>query len=231
MFRNIIDGLSTVIHTDIPRGMCILITGGPGTMKSTLLFNILSNYLHEQEEEFGLYISLEEPRPSLERNIKSIGLKTPNNLKLFDYQDIRREYGYDKEIELEIMSGIEEMIKYYKEHSGKNFTCIGLDSLNAMYSLMTLTNLRSKIYHLFDTFKMYNLTSFIILEKVDGKPDVYGGEYFLADGVINMGTMKTKDDITIYLQIEKMRATKHSRKKYQVSIGKNGLSIIGPEYE
>jgi KaiC/GvpD/RAD55 family RecA-like ATPase len=226
MFRNTIKGLSKVVYTEIPEGSTLLVTGGPGTLKSSLAYTILSNHL-ASKNEFGLYITLEESKESHERNMKSLGINIYPGLKIFDYQDIRREY----EGELNIIKGVEDAIKFYMEKE-KKFTCIAVDSLNAVYSLMELTKLRAKMYNFFDTFKRYKLTSIIILETETGRErGVDGGERFLADGIINMGTMKVKDDITIYMQIEKMRATKHSRRKYQIGIDDNGLSVLGHEYE
>jgi len=230
MFRNTIMGLGNVIHTEIPKGSTILVTGRPGTLKSSLAYTLLSKYL-ASKNEFGLYITLEETKASHERNMKSLGINIYPELKIFDYQVIRREYKGEKGEELDIIKGIEDAIKFYKEKE-KKFTCIAVDSLNAVYSLIDLTNLREKMYNFFDTFKRYQLTSIVILEtEILRDRMTYGGERFLADGIINLGTMKGKEDVTIYMQVEKMRATKHSRKKYQIGIDSNGLSILGHEYE
>jgi len=230
MFRNTIRGLDNVIHTDIPEGSTILVTGGPGTLKSSLVYTLLSKHL-ASKNEFGLYITLEESKASHERNMKSLGINICPELKIFDYQVIRREYEGGKGEELDIIKGIEDAIKFYKERERK-FTCIAVDSLNAVYSLIDLTNLREKMYNFFDAFKRYQLTSIVILEtEILRDRMTYGGERFLADGIINLGTMKVKDDVTTYMQVEKMRATKHSRRKYQVGVDNNGLSVLGHEYE
>jgi len=230
MFRDTIRGLNNIIYTDIPEGSTILVTGGPGTLKSSVAYTLLSNYL-ASKNEVGVYITLEESKASHERNMKSLGINICPMLKIFDYQTIRREYEEENGEKLNVIKGIEDVIKFYKEKE-KKFTCIAVDSLNAVYSLMELTNLRMEMYNFFDTFKRYGLTSIVILEKETGEDaGVHAGERFLADGIINMGAMRVKEDVTIYMQIEKMRATKHNRRKYQIGIDINGLSILGHEYE
>lgn len=230
MFRDTIEGLDKVIRTPVPKGLVLLVTGGPGTLKSSTVYTILSNYLRKTHE-FGLYVTLEESKASHLRNMRSLGMEIYEGLKMFDYQDIRREYGMDSEEGLDILTGIEDLVKFYKKKETQ-FTCVAIDSLNAVYSLIPLANLRRRIYHFFDTFKVYDLTSFIIAETPkDLSHEIYGGEGFLADGIINMGTMRLEEDITIYMQIEKLRGVAHSRKKYQVGVGPNGLAILGPEYE
>jgi KaiC/GvpD/RAD55 family RecA-like ATPase len=229
MFRHTLPGLANVIRGEVPRGLLILVTGGPGTLKSTLVGTILSRYL-EKTREFGLYITLEESKESHLRNMASVGVKPPENLEIFDYLDIRREYGADSEEALDLLEGIESMIKFYKERR-QNFTCIALDSLNALYSLIPLSNLRRRMYHFFDTFKIYGLTAFVVLEKPHHTArEIYAGEEFMADAIFNMGMMRTEEDITIYLQVEKLRGVVHSRKKYQIGVSDAGLVVLGPEY-
>ena len=42
MFRDIIKGLDQIIQGDIPRGSIILVTGTEGTLKSSLVFSMIS---------------------------------------------------------------------------------------------------------------------------------------------------------------------------------------------
>ena len=85
MQRSVVKGLEDILKADIPSGFTVLITGGVGTLKSGFVCQVLSNYLIGQEDEFGVYATLEETKESHLRNMKSLGIKRPENLQIFDY--------------------------------------------------------------------------------------------------------------------------------------------------
>ncbi len=58
-----------------------------------------------------------------------------------------------------------------------------------------------------------------------------GGEGYLSDGIIEFGSIERQHDIVVYLQVIKMKATSHSRKKNLIEIGEYGLSVLGPVFE
>ena len=49
---------------------------------------MLSNYLTNQKDEFGVYVTLDETKESHLRNMESLGIKKPENLQIFDYKGI-----------------------------------------------------------------------------------------------------------------------------------------------
>src|SRR5438046_686452 len=57
-FRDAIDGLEKVIRTDITPPKVILVTGPPGSMKTSFCYTLMSRYLKDTGE-FGLYTTLE----------------------------------------------------------------------------------------------------------------------------------------------------------------------------
>ena len=107
-------------------------------------------------------------------------------------------------------------------------SCFALDSLNALYSLIDLEQrkFRNKLLELFALLRRKNLTSFIVLELSGEK--MYSDEFFLADGVIEFGITKSPEKtLKRYIQVRKMRATKHSLDPFVIEVGKNGLHIVG----
>lgn len=87
---------------------------------------------------------------------------------------------------------------------------------------------RKDSYHFFTLLRNSGLTSFVTLE-TDGLG--FTPESFLADGVIEMGSTETHEDVIRYIQVKKMRAVKHSMKKYQIIVESDGLSVLEPVYE
>lgn len=232
MLRGTVKGLGDVLKTDVPQGYIVLVTGPVGALKSGFVHQVLSNYLIENENEFGVYATLEEPKASHLRNMGSLGIKKPERLQIFDYQDIRKEWRKE-EPELNMVQITEDIIKFYKEEQGEKFTVFALDSLNALQALAKVENLRRESYHFFTMLRDSGLTALLVQETptFTGERRVHVPESFLADGVIDLGTLETPEAVTRYLQIRKMRAAQHSMRKHQIVVTGDGLEVLGPVYE
>ncbi|MEL4304818.1 RAD55 family ATPase [Methanococcoides sp. LMO-2] len=222
-FIDTIEGLDDIFETDIPKGSVVLITGPPGSLKSGFVFSILSNYLNNCEEH-GIYVTLEQNKKSHLENMGSMGLELSDNLTISDFTDYRLQYD---EFSGDLLSLIETNIIQYKHKLGDNFTCLALDSLGALYSLMDVEPrlLRKRLYHLLEPLRRENLTTFIILEMADPNGPNHDFEGYLADGIIELG-VHTKDNSTNrYLKVRKMRATAHNMDPYILTVSNDGLHI------
>lgn len=227
MLKDTIDGLDKIFERDIPPNYVLIIKGSFGTLKSGFMHTMLSNYLAKRKDEFGVYATLEESKESHLRNIASLGIKTPNNLEMFDYSDIRSEWKKEeKEGKLDIVKITEDIIKFYKEEKKEKFTIFAMDSFNALCSLAEVRRIDS--YHFFTYLRDSGLTSLVALE-TNGQ-QVMVPEFFLADGAIELGTIEMHNDVLRYIQVQKMRTVKHSMKKYQLVVERNGLSVLEPIY-
>ena len=231
MFRNSVPGLDKVFRTDIEAPKVVLITGPPGSMKTSFCYSLMSAYL-ERTKEFGLYVTLEESGDSHLRNMRSLGLKVSPNLEISDFTDLRE---LDDIIEVDnptdYVQFVEQMLTYYKKKHGDRFTVFTLDSLGALYSLMESSEgMRKKMFYFFKTLRDLNLISFIVMERAAGSPsDLLGNEGFLVDGIIEMGLDRSKGKMARYVRVEKMRACEHSMEKHTVEMLQGGgLTVLGP---
>ncbi|HPS92454.1 MAG TPA: ATPase domain-containing protein [Methanothrix sp.] len=230
MLKKTINGLDKILIDDIPKGSVILVTGAEGTLKSGLVFSMMANYLSANDEH-GLYITLEQNLESHLRNMKSLGIKEEANLHIFDYRDMRQEW---MDSELDLIKTTEEVIDSFKEKYD-NLTLFSLDSLNALYSISDPGDMRKKIYNFFTHLRDEELTSFLIMESAQSRmsgqfTQQHQAEHFLADGTIELGMIEGNGGVKRYIQILKMRATKHAMEKHQLTIGDSGPSILGPIY-
>ena len=231
MLMDTIEGMDKVFKKDVFPGAVILVNGQPGSLKSGLTFNIMSNYLKDRPEEFGVYLTLEESVESHVRNVKSMGIDIPGNLFISDYGDFRRKFGPEREQDVDHIQMLEGLLTFFKREKGEKFTIFALDSLAALYSLLqSKENLRARIYNLFKFFRDLELTSFIIMETSRFiSPDEWtGSEEFMADGIIETGLLETREDTFIYLQVLKMRAASHSRVKHLMEVTPHGIKVVGP---
>jgi KaiC/GvpD/RAD55 family RecA-like ATPase len=228
MFLNTIRGFEKVFKTDIKRPKVILVSGVPGSMKSSFVYTILTRHL-QNTGEFGLFATLEETTESHLNNMESLNIEPSVNLQISDYTDFRG----DEEENIDYLQFTEKMIAYFKETRGDKFTCFGFDSLGALYSLMdNQTGMRKRMYHFFNILRTYNLYSFIIMERAkEGESHLMGNEGFLSDGIIVLGLSRRQGKLIRYIQIEKMRAVQHSMELHALDVGSNGLTILGPLFD
>lgn len=222
-----IEGLSDVFETDIPKNSIVLITGGEGTLKSGFTFSLLSSYL-EGADEYGVYLTLEQSKESHLRNVQNMGIHTSEHLIVSDISDYRMQF---EEFSGNLLSMIETNIMMYKKKMGDKFTCIGFDSLGALYSLLDMerNDLRKQMYRFFEALRRENITAFIILEK----PDIIGGnqpcsgvEGYISDGVIELGMHLKDNTVNRYIRVRKMRAAKHSMEPWLLRVSESGLTIM-----
>jgi len=149
-----------------------------------------------------------------------------------DYSDIRERF-VSKGSPTNILQMINGVIEYFKNEKGEKFTIFSLDSLNALYSLIEVEGLRIKMFHFFKNLREKDLTSLLIMEVPELTRRVVApinsfNEGFLVDGLIRTGEIESQQDVMLFMQIKKMRATRHSRKKHLMEIGEAGISILGP---
>lgn len=228
MFKDGVRGLGRIFEGDIPDSSVILVTGSEGTLKSGLVFSLISSYL-SLADEHGLYISLEQTKESHLKNMQSLGLEKSNGLHIFDYEDMRLEWGDEA---LDMAQSIDEIVNYYNEKHG-NVTVFALDSLNALYAISKEAELRKNMYHMLSRLRA-ETASFLIMETSSAAGGLinqgHGPEHFLADGVIELGIVEAAEGVKRYIQIRKMRACRHRMEKHQLVVDENGLSVLGPIY-
>ena len=233
MFKDSISGLEKVFKTDVEPPSVVLVTGPPGSMKTSFCYTLMSKYL-ESANQFGLYCTLEETSQSHLRNMKSLGIKLSPHMQISDFTDLREvDKVVDECEETDYIKFIEKMIVYFKKKYGDKFTIFALDSLGALYSLMEdEQKMRKRMFYFFKMLRDNNLTAFIVMERsIGAESQLLGNEGFLVDGIIMLGLDRSRGKLVRYLQVEKMRATQHSMEKHAVEVGKEGIVVLGPIFD
>jgi len=233
LFRDSVPGLDKVFRNDIERPKIILVTGPPGSMKTSFCYSLMSYYLKDKNE-FGLYTTLEESADSHMKNMESMGVRLSPKMQISDMTDLREIDQIDEVIGQDTATDyvlfIEKMIQRFRRTHGDKFSMIVVDSLGALYSLMEdVKDMRKKMFYFFKMLRDNNLTAFIIMERsLSGESQLLGNEGFLADGIIMLGLDRQRGKLVRYLQVEKMRAVEHSMEKHAIEVGKNGITVLGP---
>lgn len=232
-FRTAIEGLEKVIRSEINPPKVILITGPPGSMKTSFCYALMSRYL-KQTGEFGLYTTLEETVQSHLRNMESLGVELSLNMQVSDFTDLREvDAVVGPEDQTDYIGFIEKMIAHYKKVHGPKFKLFALDSLGALYSLMeNVSNMRKRMFYFFKMLRDSGLISLVVMERSpDGESDLLGNEGFLVDGILMLGLDRSRGKLVRYLQVEKMRAVDHSMEKHAIETRKGGMMVLGPVFD
>lgn len=181
--KTYVRGLDEQIHNGIKEGSVILVAGGSGSMKSSLVYNILHNYVKFNEGR-AVYLSLEQERDTLMEQMRGLGMlieETKEGFAVIDIGVLRRELeGYDEE-NIDWFTAIKTQIKKYKENI--DFEILAIDSLDALYVISQMKNPRNDLFHFFGELRKLKLTTFLITEMPKGTDEYgkYGVESFLAD--------------------------------------------------
>ncbi len=227
MFIDGMPGMDRVMSTDVSSPYLTLVTGPPGSMKSSFCLSLVSNHLR-QSGGFGLYCTVEETVDSLLRSSHSLGLDLPQNLQITDFTELRKENDA-----MDYLKFTRKMIEHFKRERGPAFSVFILDSIDAIYSLKTVDEeMRKRMFSFFDFLRSQNLYTFVITERQAGQhAELDGNEGFLADAILNLGLDRRNGQIVRTMQVEKMRHVRHSMEKQAMEVTVTGVQLLGPLFD
>ncbi len=210
-YRTHVNGLDENIGGGIPEGSVVLICGTAGTMKSSFAYYML--YTNARDDAVpGLYISLEQSRDSLLRQMRGLGFhgKLKANLDILDLGELRMK-----------MEGSNwlDTFKYAIEETRKRmkYDLLVIDSLGALTLISGFERPREEIFRLFEWLRSMNITTMVISEMPVGNFQYYGGEEtdFLSDGILHLRMVDVGEtDVQRRLRCVKLRETDHSSSYY-----------------
>lgn len=219
--RTFIQGFDEKLSGGVPEETITLLCGEPGTMKSTLAFNILyHNALREGRN--GVYMTLEQSREGLTHHLRQMGLDpkdVEDKVSIVDLGMIRKNLQGTEETWYEIF-------KMYASNLKRTlgFELLVVDSLPVLEVMAQFAKPREDLFRLFEWIRDLDATVLIISEMTTPH-DPYGrhGEEFLADGIVHV-KMQAVDDANIQRRIRcvKLRGTSHSPNYYTL-LFQNGL--------
>ncbi|MBX8635295.1 MAG: RAD55 family ATPase [Thermoplasmata archaeon] len=214
--RTYVEGFDKVIGGGIPQGNIVLLSGRPGTMKSSMAFNML--YKNASNNGIGsVYVSFEQGKQSLIRQMKSMGMDVEGEkrIRIVDLGNVREE--------LEQAETDETVISVLREHLSNivkeaQTEILVLDSLDVLDISVGATSRRSQIFFLFEWLREMNLTSVLISESDPEEVMEKGREEgYLSDGIINLSLSSEETDaVRRRIRCVKMRNTEHDTSYYSL---------------
>jgi len=208
--KTYVEGFDKILEGGVPTGHIVLVAGTPGTMKSSLTYYILYHHVLENNKT-GVYVTLEQSRESLLRQMEKMGMKTDlvkDNLHVLDLSLIRKK--------LRQISGGGSWLQVFKSYlqnlnENLKYDLLAIDSLDVLETMADITNRRTELFYLFEWLKELNSTVFLISEAspervIEGTFD----EGYLSDGVITLKMQVVRDvETQRRIRCVKMRETNH----------------------
>lgn len=214
--KSYVAGFDESIGGGIPKGYVVLVSGTPGTMKSSFAFSIAyNNALHNGTK--GAYITIEQSKDILLEHMSSLGMadqRAYEHVSILDMGTIRKNLSF-----LEAKGSWLDLFKMYANNlvKAERVQLLILDSLDVLEVMAKFEDRRTDLYYLFEWLRGLGVTSLLISEKpIDFSATTPGrDEAHLADGIIHLGMHHTSD---VYVQRRircvKMRSTKHETGYY-----------------
>lgn len=220
-----VDGLEDVLEGGVPAGSVVIVSGAPGTMKTSLTYNVLHHNARRGEK--GLYVSLEQSRESLLDHTGGLGFRledTDGNLSVLDLAVLRKK--------LPNPEGQPwlDLLKFYLQGLKKTFDyrLLVLDSLDALEILAKFRNVRRDIFDLIAWLRSLGCTAFLLAElpsDVATDPPAHRTSFakhkeeYLADGIWHVRMVKQGEfGVQRQLRIVKMRGTRHDTSYYALVV-------------
>lgn len=230
--KTYVRGLDERMEGGVPEKYVTLICGRAGTMKSSFAYSILFNAALTEGRR-GIYVTLEQSRPSLVEHMVKIGMDPrkivgKGGIVVVDMARLRKETS-EKESSGEINwpKSILTTVNNYKMKFGCDLFV--LDSLAALYSIADFRKPRSDVFMFFDKLRDLDVSTFLVSEMLDPTKQLfgqYGVEDFLADGIFHLDMHRDDRNVNLFLGIVKMRMTKHDRTYYPLIVDEKGFEIV-----
>jgi len=228
--KTYVDGLDELIDGGIPKGHVVLVSGLPGTMKSSLAYAILSRNAALGPEP-GVYVSLEQTKPSLERQMEGMGFLAAdrrNQVAVVDVAAVRKDVGKGKTaVWVDFLKRTLETRKKLQP-----FDILVIDSLEALEVLGKFEDPRSELFEFFEWLRGLEATTFVLTEAPPEAalfPTDAGHHLdasYLADGIIHL-KMHPVSDVAIQrrIRVVKMRGTAHETGFYALVFEDRRFSV------
>jgi KaiC/GvpD/RAD55 family RecA-like ATPase len=223
-----IPGLDDLIEGGFPKNDSFLISGTPGTAKTTFGLQYIINGAIKYNQK-GLFIAVEEPVSLLRKRFARLGWDLDKlqrkGLIAVDNPDINVDEGEDFMEHLTSKNYIGKIRDFGAER-------LVLDSLSLVMSFSTgFGGFRRGTQKLAEIYRDLGITSLLMEERFEPiEKSRFSMEHFMIDGLIYLEMIQSAGIIEKTINIYKMRGTNHGRRFYPMQIRDQGLIVFPDQH-
>lgn len=207
-----VPGLDKTLDGGFPEGSVSLVTGGPGSGKTTFCIQFLSQGL--ENEENCLYLTTGQSPEEIRRDAKEFGIDFDNYIGNLSMAHINPSRDLESEI-----------VDYIK---GEDFDRVVLDSLSVFEMYWgEKDGLRKYLNRLVERLKDMDATAVVTSEipEKSGRLSRFGIAEFIVDGVIRLEGFALGEATYRSAQVLKMRRTSIDGSVKGLTIDENGIKL------
>jgi circadian clock protein KaiC len=222
-------GLDGILKGGFPKNRTILVTGGPGSAKTTFCTQFLCNGVTEYDEP-GIYVTIGESPKNIIENMAwyDFDIEGLIDEKKLTFLDLSFATGNKmgtaggQKADIEILRNT--ISATAREMNAKR---IVIDSVTAMVISLSIEEIREKLMAFSNLSQELKCTTLLTSEMPVGKQSisVFGIEEFIVDGVIILHHIQQRDVRIRGIEVLKMRGTDHGHRIYPFQLSKAGLDV------
>lgn len=210
-----VEGLDKILKGGIPENNLVLVSGGPGSGKTTIGLQFLIEGI--KNGETGIYVNLDERKEKIVRNAELFGWdlekhEENDNLhfvrpNVFDFKKAKKE--------------IDRIASRFDAER------IVIDSLSVLGSAVeSESKMRRGIMELNQRFNRLDTTTLSISEVEGDSISKYGVEEYSVDGIVRLYFKRQGSSFQRGVAVKKMRGSDHSKTLHPIEIGKKGVTAF-----
>lgn len=209
-----VPGMDDIVNGGIPEKNLVLVSGGPGSGKTTIGVQFLLEGI--ENGETGIYVNLDETKDDIIRNAEIFGWDLEKHEENDDLHFVRPNlFDFDK-----TKRAIDNIASRFDADR------IVIDSLSVIGSAVDSEfKMRKGIMELNQRINRLDATTMTISE-VDGKEiSKHGVEEYSVDGIIRLYFDREGSSFRRGIAVKKMRGSDHSKNLHPIEIGNNGVKV------
>jgi len=233
--RTGIPGLDSIISGGFREGMNVVLSGSPGSGKTTLGMQFLYNGAKDFDEP-GIFVTLSESPISIRNSFISYGwdvqkLIDEGKMIIIDARPFKMEEGFvalDESLyrgeTLPFMHLSQLILSSMKRIGAKRLVVDSLSVLGMQYSNMFYA--RQGLQGMVHALEIQNCTSILISEAREEQK--IPTEWYVSSGIILLHNIRREDTMERAIQVVKMRGIRHSEQILPMKIGESGVQVMHP---